>query len=369
MEKVLFITAFTPSNLGAAVKNTKIMLSDISSKYNIDLVYFKNKSDEEYTPDNSRINVIHVEHYSFWRKIKGVISFPFVHPFFNVRFSWKMFFTIKKAIKKGNYKVVIFDHSQVQLFARLLNEPTAKYLICHDIISQRVERSSNILLSRLAFYSERYVLNSINARIFSFSQKDCNLVNNLFSKNATLCLDYIDINAENAYPTQIEDYFVFFAYWGRPDNFEGLQWFYTKVVPLIKTQTRIIIIGKGLNEKLVKNNNPLVKTEIMGFVDNPYNIIANSKALISPLFSGAGIKVKVIEAFACGAPVLGSDLAFEGFDSQYNSFMKRCYTPDDYINNMECINYTKEERIQFKRVFIDSYKSKTMLGFIDELKD
>jgi len=34
-----------------------------------------------------------------------------------------------------------------------------------------------------------------------------------------------------------------------------------------------------------------------------------SKALISPLFTGAGIKVKVIEALACGIPVIGTDIA------------------------------------------------------------
>lgn len=55
--------------------------------------------------------------------------------------------------------------------------------------------------------------------------------------------------------------------------------------------------------------------EYLGFMDNPYVQIAKCQALIAPLFNGAGVKVKVIEALALGTPVIGTDIAFEGIEN------------------------------------------------------
>ena len=57
-----------------------------------------------------------------------------------------------------------------------------------------------------------------------------------------------------------------------------------------------------------------------------------------PIVYRAGIKVKVIEALACGIPVIGTDIAFEGLPPLFNSFMLIAETPKDYIRCMECLN-------------------------------
>ena len=46
----------------------------------------------------------------------------------------------------------------------------------------------------------------------------------------------------------------------------------------------------------------------LGFVENPYGYIAEAQGLIAPLFHGAGIKVKVVEALALGGEDLCADL-------------------------------------------------------------
>ena len=62
---------------------------------------------------------------------------------------------------------------------------------------------------------------------------------------------------------------------------------------------------------------------MLGFVDNPYKIMSESLGLIAPLFHGAGIKVKVIESLACGTPVIGTEVAFEGIDFIENKYLIR----------------------------------------------
>lgn len=366
MEKILFITPYAPSTLGAAVKNTKIMIKDLSTKYEVDLIYFKSQNEDLYEEENERIHVLKKYPVSTFHRLLGVLSFPFLYPVFTVRFKWKIRKFIKEVTDKSKYKAIIFDHSQVFLYAKLLNNDTPKLLISHDVISQRVARSSNKLIARFTKQSEKYVLNTPKSSAYTFNFKDCDLLQKLCN-DVNLCLDYIDPLAEKAIPNEVKDYFVFLAYWGRPENYEGLHWFYKEVIPKISKPTTLKIIGKDLDEKFVRHNNPNVKTEILGFVEDPYPIIADAKAVISPLFQGAGIKVKVIESFACGAPVLGTDIAFEGFDSKYNKFMFLCEKPNDFIKGMTEISFSIEERKKFKAMFMESYKSKTMLNYVDEL--
>jgi O-antigen biosynthesis protein len=49
-----------------------------------------------------------------------------------------------------------------------------------------------------------------------------------------------------------------------------------------------------------------------GFVANHRESLYRHRVLLAPLRFGAGIKGKVLEAYACGMAVVGSDLAFEG---------------------------------------------------------
>lgn len=39
-EKILFLTAYVPNKAAAGEKNTMIMLNDLASCYDVDLIYF-----------------------------------------------------------------------------------------------------------------------------------------------------------------------------------------------------------------------------------------------------------------------------------------------------------------------------------------
>ncbi len=99
-----------------------------------------------------------------------------------------------------------------------------------------------------------------------------------------------------------EDYFCFFGAWHRPENSEGLAWFLTEVLPETPGLT-YVIIGPNLPESIKTQIRGSKQVTYLGFVDNPYEYLGRSRALIAPLFKGAGVKVKVVEALCCGTPV------------------------------------------------------------------
>lgn len=337
-EKILFLTAYVPNKAAAGEKNTMIMLNDLASCYDVDLIYFKYDWENDYVPERGNVNTKLTIRNSIMTKLKNVCNFPFVHPTFSIRFNWLILRRVRDLLKMNHYKVVIFNHSNMFLYGRYIDKRIPKILLCHDVIAQRVLRSSSYLMQKICIFSERMSLNLPNAHIFSFSQKDCDLIKQIYHKETNLCLDYIDEQIINKSPDKVEDYFTMFGDWRRKENAEGALWFINTVGPLLRKKVHIKIIGRGFPNKDVKNIVPNLNLDILGFVDDPYKILSQSKALISPLFTGAGIKVKVIEALACGIPVIGTDIAFEGLPPLFNSFMLIAETPKDYIRCMECLN-------------------------------
>lgn len=49
-EKILFLTAYVPNKAAAGEKNTMIMLNDLASCYDVDLIYFKYDWENDYVP-------------------------------------------------------------------------------------------------------------------------------------------------------------------------------------------------------------------------------------------------------------------------------------------------------------------------------
>ena len=350
-EKILFLTAYVPNKAAAGEKNTMIMLNDLASCYDVDLIYFKYDWENDYVPERGNVNTKLTIRNSIMTKLKNVCNFPFVHPTFSIRFNWLILRRVRDLLKINHYKVVIFNHSNMFLYGRYIDKRIPKILLCHDVIAQRVLRSSSYLMQKICIFSERMSLNLPNAHIFSFSQKDCDLIKQIYHKETNLCLDYIDEQIINKSPDKVEDYFTMFGDWRRKENAEGALWFINTVGPLLRKKVHIKIIGRGFPNKDVKNIVPNLNLDILGFVDDPYKILSQSKALISPLFTGAGIKVKVIEALACGIPVIGTDIAFEGLPPLFNSFMLIAETPKDYIRCMECLNMNIDERIKTKEQY------------------
>lgn len=365
-EKILFLTAYVPNKAAAGEKNTMIMLNDLSSHYDIDLVYFKYRWESDYIPERDNVRVVMKIGNSLLAKLINICNYPIVYPTFSVRFNWFVLMRIRLLIKRNCYKAVILNHSNMFLYGKHIMGDIPKILFCHDVIAQRVMRSSSYMTQRICIFSEGLSLVQTNGHIFSFSPKDCDLIEKIYRRKANLCLDYIDEKILDKTPEEVEDYFVLFGDWRRRENLDGALWFINEVGPCLNSKVFIKVIGREFPRNL-KNVSPHLNLEILGFVDDPYSILSRSKALLSPLFAGAGIKVKVIEALACGVPVIGTEIAFEGLPSQFSSFMLLANKPEEYVRHIEKIDVDVVRRIETKAAFIKTYQSETITSYINRL--
>jgi glycosyltransferase involved in cell wall biosynthesis len=112
--------------------------------------------------------------------------------------------------------------------------------------------------------------------------------------------------------------------------------------------------------------------KILSFIKNPYKIISESQILVAPLFEGAGVKVKVIESLACGTPVVGTEIAFEGIEFDKGLYLAR--RPTEYVQiikelfNDVDLKYKNELRMEFLKFYQD-YEKKLDYILIKKLRE
>lgn len=366
MKKILFLTPFVPSKRAGGENYTRQLIEQISKKNQIDLVYFLYGNDFLYQKPNENIRIVNLVFNSLFLKIKHALLHPFTHPIFSVRFSWRLLKELKKLIAENHYDVLYLDHSQMFMYGKFFPE-IPKLLMSHDVMAQRFYRSGNWLSRKMILHGENKLMNMPNSKVFTFSEKDRKIIKESYGIDSLVTNFFLDESIKNATPKKIEKKLVFFGKWNRADNFDGLKWFFDNVFNKIDSDFQIAIIGKWLPRDFQNRINAYTNVAYLDFVDNPYTIIANSWATISPLFSGAGVKVKVIESLACGTPVIGNDISFEGISPLYNEFMHNVKSADDFTNEINKLSVSIEERIRFKKMFLDNYQENAIMDFIEQI--
>jgi glycosyltransferase involved in cell wall biosynthesis len=360
MNKILIISAFAPGINTAGQAFTLKLLRDLSVDHQIDLCYFCNTASEA-SLSIKNVNTLSAVYLSPVIRLLHVASLPFLHPLFTSRFNWLLAFKLRSVVT--DYDVVFFDFSQVFVYALFLPH-TNKYAMAHDVVTQMYGRRKgwlariNTVVSR---FSERFVMRRSGAKVFCFSNKDCRLVNEYFNVEADQVDFYLDERIYAIDPVTIKRHnkFVFYGAWGRRENSYGLLWFLTKVMPLLGGQCRFIVIGSGVSEE-VRDAALLYgdAVEFAGFVDNPYELLAGARALVAPLFEGAGVKVKVLEALACGTQVIGTEICFEGIDEQ---LLVHCHNCTNAAEFADILNTLLGKDMQKARAaFLANYPRNTM---------
>ncbi|MCM1140358.1 MAG: glycosyltransferase family 4 protein [Muribaculum sp.] len=304
MKNILIITAFPPNKETAGQNYTRKLIEDLTSEYSIDVIYWP------YTGHDTQIDslVCSCEKIES-NKITKLLGFlTLVFPLFSRRFSLKVLKNIKAI--SDNYDILYFDFSQTFIYSKFIHHP-CKIGMAHDVILQKYSRSKLASILRPWIkWSEKTCISGLN-KIFTFSLKDKKIFNEEYGINVGVVPFFIDskINEINLPDIVLDDYYVMYGAWNRPENQESLNWVLDNYPD---TNPKIKIIGGSLPQKIKDRLLQIPSIEYLGFVDNPYPIIAKSKGLIAPLFHGAGVKVKAIESLALGTPVVGTEVTFEG---------------------------------------------------------
>ena len=69
---------------------------------------------------------------------------------------------------------------------------------------------------------------------------------------------------------------------------------------------------------------------LLGFVDDLTEIYEVATAVMVPIFTGTGMRIKSVEALSHGRPVIGTSLAMRGFESATREAFVVAETPEEF---------------------------------------
>jgi O-antigen biosynthesis protein len=121
-----------------------------------------------------------------------------------------------------------------------------------------------------------------------------------------------------------------------PPNQEGLNWFTQKVLPAVlqaKPGARLIIVGA---EPPPRHSLPDLpeNIEVRGFVEDVREPLGRYAVFVCPILSGSGMRVKLLEAFAAGIPVVSTPLGAEGLAEKDGDICSLASDPAEFARKI-----------------------------------
>jgi glycosyltransferase involved in cell wall biosynthesis len=111
-------------------------------------------------------------------------------------------------------------------------------------------------------------------------------------------------------------------------NLVALDWFARQVLPEIlarEPRARVLAVGSDPPPKHAYAGYPEA-LEVLGYVEDIREPLARCAVFVCPILSGSGVRVKLLEAFSAGIPVVSTRVGAEGLARKDGEF---CWLADD----------------------------------------
>jgi glycosyltransferase involved in cell wall biosynthesis len=195
-------------------------------------------------------------------------------------------------------------------------------LDCHDVFqalrlkqTRIVRRMLETSLEKLAYkYANLILVVSENERNFlaSMGTQNCGMIvvpngvdTQIFIKSPNRSELKIKYNTKNSRVV------VFVGNLAYPPNHEAVTLLSTFIAPIVFRQiknVKFVIVGKKQSDL----KSP--QLSFTGFVDNVPDVLSISDVAVAPLLHGSGTRLKILEYFSCGLPVVSTSVGAEGLD-------------------------------------------------------
>jgi len=225
---------------------------------------------------------------------------------------------IVESVFVGKYIETIRKHSQARILLRVHN--------IEHLIWKRLAQQTKNQLKKWAYH---YLSTSLKRFEFSLFKKidgyiPITEVDHQFFKKRfpTLSSKMIPFSINlSAYPIrnhQIDEKRISFFHMGSMNwhpNVEGISWFLENVWEKVAAQypqIRLALAGKG-NQALF-GHKKMKNVQVFDFVENAQQFMNEHDVMIAPLFSGSGMRIKIMEGMALGKPVITTTIGAEGIE-------------------------------------------------------
>lgn len=204
-------------------------------------------------------------------------------------------------------------------------------------ISRRIDQANRIYktllrfeLSRINKYEKK--ISEISDLSFVVSAIDKKIIAN--DKIIVLPLGVTIPDSDNKVPVNSEPVILFTGNMYYEPNISAILWFYkncwSRLKALIPTLSLVIAGSKPAQsiQNLIVDNN----IKVTGQINSMVEVIKSSHVCIAPMQSGSGMQFKILEAMACGIPVLTTSLGLGDIGAKNGINIMVADTPDKFIS-------------------------------------
>jgi glycosyltransferase involved in cell wall biosynthesis len=146
-------------------------------------------------------------------------------------------------------------------------------------------------------------------------------------------VDYFHIDPEVSRDSRTAIFLGDYKYF---PNSDAALYFAHEILPLVRQKRddfRLVLVGKDPPpELLALHNDPNAPINVTGLVDDTRPYLQSSAVFVCPLRSGSGTRFKLLEALACGCPVVSTSVGAEGLNAVDGEHMLLRDTPQAFAD-------------------------------------
>lgn len=316
-KRVLFINAIRSDLSSGGNTATQTLLRLWSPVCNLKLI--------SLAPDRSKESLLAYVVKSFPAPIFILLYRHFHHIWLEFFARFSPWFLLSSLISYWRFKpdIVVFNHHSSFCYAYFF-QGSSRVFVWHDVPSFKRNislKTSENIDARICASIERVLLKQANySLVLSFA--DQRALRRLYQVQSWI-FPVLDYQPQPRVKLSNPNTWLLIGNWDRIENCDGaIEFFrtYSDIANQINAKDlgHFLIAGNGsvnfLQELL--RSNPQIKSLEINAVPRYENVAQfSAQSLIAPILEGAGIKLKTLEAWSCGVPVIGTTQAFSGLSS------------------------------------------------------
>jgi glycosyltransferase involved in cell wall biosynthesis len=123
-----------------------------------------------------------------------------------------------------------------------------------------------------------------------------------------------------------------------PPNADGIRWFIRKVFPLIQQAVEgVTLTVVGMNPprdffQLASRFSGAIT--LTGYVPDLTPYLEQAAVVVVPVLAGGGMRVRILEAFSRGMPIVTTTIGLEGIEARPGEDVLVADTPDDFADSV-----------------------------------
>ncbi|MFN0203561.1 MAG: glycosyltransferase family 4 protein [Bacteroidia bacterium] len=268
--------------------------------------------------------------YSYWDIIGNLLFSD--EPIHIQRFYSKGFENqLAEILQKGNFDVVQLEGLYLTVYVPTIraHSQAAVVLRAHNLEYEIWERQAKgetayfrrtylqELAKRIQNYEWKHLTGDTYDAIVPISGRDAKIMKQNKVRKPMLVSGYgVELSKLKTYDTPRDPHSVFFI--GALDwmpNLEGLTWFVETVwkqIHALYPQMKFYIAGRNMDAGFLMNKSEADGIIKVGEIEDAQQFMYEKGVMVVPLFSGSGIRIKIIEGMAMGKAIIATEVAMEG---------------------------------------------------------